>query len=201
MTQRVVGDTIRVSNLDPRNGEEELRYIFEKIGPITRITVNFNQNGQSNGTAEVQFGSNIAAENAVQQLDQAEVDGRLMYVQLVGQLVQTSTPFVQQRRRDDARDERRFDSRGPSRDDRRDERRDTRRDGGRQQGGRNGQQQQQRAPRKEGGEKREKREARPAATAENLDAEMDAYMSSKAAAASADAPAAAPAADAPAPME
>lgn len=172
--QRVVGDTVRVSNLDSRLSEEDLRYVFEKVGTIQKVSVFYTQSGAGTGTAEVQFASNAAAENAVRQLDQAEVDGRIMYVQIVGQVVQT--PVVQ-RRRDAPRED---DRRAP-----RESGRDGRRDGGRQQ-------QQQSAPRQAGPKApRAPRPEKKEANAVDLDAELDSYHSSKPAAA-----AAAPAAEA-----
>jgi THO complex subunit 4 len=187
--QRIIGDTVRVSNLDPRNGEEELRYIFDKIGPITRINVYFDQSGRSTGTAEVQFGTNIAAENAVKQLDQAEVDGRLMYVQLVGQIVQASTPVVQ-RRRDGARDDGHDGRDGGDR--RRDNSRPAR-DGDRREGGGRGGRQQGGERRQGGGDKpaRKPREEKKPVTSEDLDADMDSYRQQKSTPAEAAAPAAA----------
>jgi hypothetical protein len=141
----IVGDTVRLSNLSTDLREDDLRYIFDKIGPIRGITIHFDAHQRSLGTAEIQFGSNAAAQAAVANLDQAEVDGRIMYVHLVGQVVvqPTVVPSSYARRGgyDDDRDDRRGgDSRrdgGNRRDDRRDDRRggggDDRRGGGERQ--------------------------------------------------------------------
>lgn len=172
----MIGDTIRVSNLDPSNGEEELRYIFENCGPITKINIYYDQTGRSTGTAEVQFGSNLAAETAVKQLDQAEVNGRLMFVQLVGQFVQSSVPIVQPRREVGG---------GADRPQRRDG--GDRRQGGQQrgndrrEGGRDGGNERRQGRPQQSGEKkgRQPRQERKPATAEDLDADMEDYHKSK----------------------
>lgn len=209
VTSSMLGDTVRLANLDSNITEDDLRAVFGKIGSIRSVQINYTAQGQCIGTAEVQFANPGSAQHAVSVLDQAEVDGRIMYVQLVGNLGFAPSRAPQVRRRDDRRgDERRGDDRrgGDRRDDDRrgGERRDDRRGGERRQGGRDG--------RQGGGERRtggaggkggrggrqERAEVKP----EDLDAEMDAYRSATSAAPAA-AAAAAPAAEssAPAAME
>lgn len=198
--QRIIGDTVRLSNLASGTTEDDLRFIFEKVGVIQRAQVNFNAQGQCNGTAEVQFATNMAADEAVKQLDQAEIDGRIMYVHLVGQVVAASLPIVA-RRRDGARD----DGRDTRRDDDRRGQRDGNRDGGNR-----------REPRPErpaGGEKRGAaaaggnqagKSARPEkkeVTLADLDSEMDNWHKAAPTAAAAAATDAQPAAAAPASTE
>jgi len=200
---KIVGDTVRLSNLDPGVNEDDLRYIFSKIGTIRRLAVHYDSSGRSLGTGEITFASQSAAETAVRDLDQAEVDGRIMYVTLVGQVQPVVTPpitvplayapTVVQRggggRRDDRdrdRDRDRGGRRGGDRDRDRDRGRDDRRGGGGRGGGRR---------RGGGGGGGGGRKERPAASATDLDAEMDSYMASKstssnAASGSTDAPAA-----------
>lgn len=74
---KLIGDTVRLSNLNPDITEDDLRFIFDKIGPIRGVAIHYNASGKCLGTAEIQFGSNAAAELAVENLDQAEVDGRI----------------------------------------------------------------------------------------------------------------------------
>lgn len=215
---KLIGDTVRLSNLNPDISEEDLRYIFDKIGPIRGIQIHYNAAGKCLGTAEIQFSTNAAAELAVENLDQAEVDGRIMYVNLVGQMiVQASLPLVRRYDRSPPRRERQ--DRSPRRDY---ERRDDRRGGGggdrqrgngagqRQGGGRDGGRDGGRggAGKKDGaaagaGGKGGKREPKPEAKASDLDADMDSYHAQRAAAnaaaaSSAAAPAGAAAAPAPA---
>jgi THO complex subunit 4 len=64
-----------------------LKDIFEKVGSVKHAQVNYNQNGASLGTAEVKFHSNKDAEQAVAEYDGAEVDGKPMYLKLVGNVV------------------------------------------------------------------------------------------------------------------
>jgi hypothetical protein len=210
--EKIIGDTVRLSNLAAGTSEDDLRYIFEKIGTITRAQVNFTAHGQCNGTAEVQFSTNLAADEAVKQLDQAEIDGRIMYVNLVGHRVQASLPVVA-RRHDGARDDR------PFRD-------DDRQNGGGRRGGRDGENGAPRRERQErpAGERQERpvgekrgggaaggrggrggkggRPEKKEVSQADLDAELDNWHSNKGASAGGDAqPAAAAASSEAAPME
>ena len=48
---KLIGDTVRLSNLNPDMSEDDLRYVFDKIGTIKNITIHYNSLGKSVGTA------------------------------------------------------------------------------------------------------------------------------------------------------
>ena len=75
--------------LPPRPCAQE---IFEKVGSIKSAVVNYAQNGVSLGTATVTFRRSADADKAAAEYDRAEVDGKPMYIKLIGQL--QSTPHV-----------------------------------------------------------------------------------------------------------
>ena len=186
---KLVGDTVRLSNLNPDISEDDLRYIFDKIGPIRGVTIHYNAAGKCLGTAEIQFGTHAAAELAVENLDQAEVDGRIMYVQIVGQMiVQASLPQVRryerspprqhERRQERDRSPRRGDDRRGGAGDRQRGNGAGQRQGGRD-GGRDGRAKKDGAA---GASKGNKREPKPEAKASDLDADMDSYHAQRAAA-------------------
>lgn len=73
-----------MSNLAPEVSAEDLQYIFSTVGALRRCAIHLNAQGKSNGTATVTFLTKKDAEKAVADLDEAEVDGRIMRVQWVG---------------------------------------------------------------------------------------------------------------------
>lgn len=93
---RVVGDTIFVSNLAKDITSDDVSEIFNRVGQVKSATVNYNQAGESQGTAEVTFYKKEDAETAVKEYDQAEVEGRVMYVKIVASYVRA--PSVVPRR-------------------------------------------------------------------------------------------------------
>lgn len=58
------------------------------MGEIRSAIVNYTQAGQSLGTATVTFKHSADAEKAVTDYDQAEVDGKPMYIKLIGTVSQ-----------------------------------------------------------------------------------------------------------------
>lgn len=89
---QISGDTIHVSNLAPDVSDDDVREIFERIGAVKSCVVNFNSAGKSTGTATVTFHKKNDAEKAVEDYDEAEVDGRPMKLKLIGSVV--SAPVV-----------------------------------------------------------------------------------------------------------
>lgn len=81
-----------MSNLLEDVTDEDVKEIFERIGPVRSCTVNYNSSGKSTGTATVVFAKKSDAELAVEEYDEAEVDGKPMRLKLVGSLV--SAPVV-----------------------------------------------------------------------------------------------------------
>jgi len=81
---RNAGKTVTVSNLDAEVTENDVKEIFQKIGKVVKASLNFDANGRSRGTGEVIFANKNQAQKAVDEYDRAEVDGRPMYLKLVG---------------------------------------------------------------------------------------------------------------------
>ena len=67
-------------------------FLLSSIGAVKSCVVNFNSQGKSTGTATVTFHKKTDAEKAVEDYDEAEVDGRPMKLKLVGTVV--SAPVV-----------------------------------------------------------------------------------------------------------
>ena len=75
--------TIRVSNLDPAIGEDELRNdVFRDCGLVTSVTVYYDQAGRSLGSSLITFATPEEARRALEEYDGASVDGRIMSVHL-----------------------------------------------------------------------------------------------------------------------
>jgi RNA recognition motif-containing protein len=85
--KKLQGDTIHVSNLASDVTDEDVREIFERIGTVRSCIVNYTSAGVSTGTATVTFARKSDAEKAVQDYDEAEVDGRMMKLKLIGTIV------------------------------------------------------------------------------------------------------------------
>jgi len=95
------GTKVSISNLDSGVTDGDVREIFQQVGRVSKTAVNYDSNGRSRGTAEVTFANHQAALKAVKEYDRAEVDGRPMFLTLVGggvqKVSQQAQPF--QRRR------------------------------------------------------------------------------------------------------
>lgn len=74
---------VLVSNLDSEVTEDDVQDIFENAGDLTNVTVHYDDNGRSKGTALVMFAKSAQAAAAAKEYDGAEVDGRPMYLRLV----------------------------------------------------------------------------------------------------------------------
>ena len=87
--QRVVGDTIHLTNLhhDVKNGRS-VRYFLTTRSAYAVIPYTFDERGRSLGTATITFTRSEIADAAVAEFDGAEIDGKAMAVKLVGQVVQ-----------------------------------------------------------------------------------------------------------------
>jgi len=85
--KKIQGDTVHVSNLAEDVTDDDVREIFERIGQVKSCGVNYNSQGRSTGTATVTFVKKSDAEKAVDEYDEAEVDGRMMRLKLVGTVV------------------------------------------------------------------------------------------------------------------
>merc|ERR1712087_764763 len=72
-----------VRNLDPAVTEADVREIFSRVGKLKSAVVQYNAKGKSRGIATVTFVTKANADKAARDYDQAEVDGRPMYVKIV----------------------------------------------------------------------------------------------------------------------
>jgi len=77
---------VSVSNLHHEVTEADIREIFSKVGKVKKVVVHYNSNGKSRGTAQVHFMNKAHALKAVEEYNQAKVDGRSMYVRAVATL-------------------------------------------------------------------------------------------------------------------
>jgi THO complex subunit 4 len=170
---------ILVSNLDFDVNPDDVTEIFQRIGPVTSAEVNYDREGRSRGTAEVTFNNANHAKQAVEDYDGAEVDGRPMYLKLVGTIVQTKTVRPRQQN---------YQQNNYQQNNYQGGNQGGRRQGGNQGGNRGGRKQQQggkkggnnqKQNKKKGGKGGKKQQNNKPATSESLDAEMDAYFNNK----------------------
>lgn len=167
---RLVGATkVSVSNLAREVTKEDVEEIFQQVGPVKSAIVHYDQEGRSLGTAEVTFKNKGSAEKAVEEYDRAEVDGRPMYIRLQASIapsIKLAAPRVP-----------RYQPPAPSRG------RGAGRGRGSARGGARGGRGRAKSTGKRGGKTgRRGGKAEKPATAESLDAEMDAYHAKGAAA-------------------
>merc|ERR1712141_331446 len=64
----------------------DLKEIFAKSGKVNKISLNFDENGKSRGTAVVTFKDRAAALKAVDEYDRAQVDGRTMFLKVLAKV-------------------------------------------------------------------------------------------------------------------
>ena len=66
---------LKIQNLNKEFQNTELKKLFEPFGTLIRCGINFNKMGQSKGTADIEFSTHEECENAINKLDNAEIDG------------------------------------------------------------------------------------------------------------------------------
>lgn len=74
---------LHVSNLHFKVSNKDLKELFEDIAPIKKAAVHYDKNGKSLGTAEVIFFTREAAIRAIKKYSQRLLDGRPMSIALV----------------------------------------------------------------------------------------------------------------------
>ncbi|KAI9731329.1 MAG: hypothetical protein M1834_005232 [Cirrosporium novae-zelandiae] len=78
------GSKIIVSNLPSDVGEAQIKeYFAATIGPVKKVLVTYNQNGVSRGIASIIFNQTDAANRALKQLNNVNVDKRPMKIEVV----------------------------------------------------------------------------------------------------------------------
>jgi len=92
------GSSVMVSNLEPDVTEDDVKDIFAQIGNVKSVQLMYNKEGQSQGTAEVTFRAKDDAEKAVTEYNEAEVDGKIMYLKIIADVV-AGAPVVVKRTR------------------------------------------------------------------------------------------------------
>jgi len=61
------------------------------MGPLKKLTLNYDRNGRFSGTCEIRFATNKAAEEAVKEYDSAELNGRKFYLKLIAPVSNNKT--------------------------------------------------------------------------------------------------------------
>jgi len=74
---------VLVTNLDKDVTEDDIKGIFIQIGTLKNVIIYHDRDGRSLGTAEVSFHKAEDAEKAIEEYDEAEVDGKPMFLKLV----------------------------------------------------------------------------------------------------------------------
>ena len=66
---------IVVENLNKDMHNEDLQKLFEKCGKLTRCGIKFDKLGASKGLADIEFSTHEECEKAIQEIDNAEING------------------------------------------------------------------------------------------------------------------------------
>ncbi|ORX56716.1 RNA-binding domain-containing protein [Hesseltinella vesiculosa] len=79
-TREASAATLEVDNLHYNVTEQDLRDLFNAVGPVSRCRIMFDRSGRSTGTAKVTFSEHHTAERAKTKFDGVELDGQAMKI-------------------------------------------------------------------------------------------------------------------------
>jgi THO complex subunit 4 len=77
-----LGSSITISNLHFEVSEQDLKELFESIGPVTKASIDYDRAGRSNGTATVYFKRYEDAYSARERFQNVPLDGKPMQIEL-----------------------------------------------------------------------------------------------------------------------
>ena len=66
---------LKIQNLNKQFNNSELKKLFEPYGTLVRCGIHFNKMGDSTGIADIEFSKHEECEDAINKLDNAEIDG------------------------------------------------------------------------------------------------------------------------------
>ena len=66
---------LKIQNLNKEFQNSELKKLFEPYGKLIRCGIHFNKMGESTGTADIEFSSHKECEDAINKLDNADIEG------------------------------------------------------------------------------------------------------------------------------
>jgi len=75
---------VLVSNLDPGVSPKDVRELYSEFGPTEKLTLNYDRSGRSQGTAEIWFTNKSDAMRAMHTYNGVPLDGKPMVVEVIG---------------------------------------------------------------------------------------------------------------------